>query len=80
MGLRRRLQDLERATRPVNPEFKGALARRWQDLPQVVRTPGQVLGRHGVGCEGTHGVFRTATGRARRRDGRSCRGGFRPGS
>jgi hypothetical protein len=22
-----------------------------------VRTPGQTLGRHGVGCEGTHGVF-----------------------
>jgi len=34
-----------------------ALARRWAGLPEVVRTPGQVLGRHGVGCEGTHGIF-----------------------
>jgi hypothetical protein len=33
------------------------MARRWAELPQVVKTPGQILGRHGVGCEGTHGVF-----------------------
>jgi len=51
------LRAAERATRPVNPEFVAAMARRWAALPEVARTPGQVLGRHGVGCEGTHGVF-----------------------
>lgn len=30
---------------------------RWNELPEGVRTPAQALGRHGVGCEGTHGVF-----------------------
>jgi hypothetical protein len=45
------------ALRPVDPEFAAALARRWAELPQTARTPGQTLGRHGVGCEGTHGVF-----------------------
>ncbi len=48
---------MERRTRPVDPDFRAALARRWAGLPEVVRTPGQVLGRHGVGCEGTHGIF-----------------------
>ena len=52
-----RLREIERATRPADPEFVAALARRWADLPDIVKTPGQVLGRHGVGCEGTHGVF-----------------------
>jgi hypothetical protein len=33
------------------------LAARWAELPTAVRTPSQVLGRHAVGCEGTHGVF-----------------------
>ncbi|MGH3281385.1 MAG: hypothetical protein ACRDNW_19925 [Trebonia sp.] len=51
------LRALERATRPENPEFAAAVERRWQELPDHVKTPGQVLGRHGVGCEGTHGVF-----------------------
>jgi rSAM/selenodomain-associated transferase 2 len=51
------IADLERRTRPVDPRFAAALARRWAELPEVARTPGQVLGRHGVGCEGTHGVF-----------------------
>jgi hypothetical protein len=46
-----------RAVRPADPEFAAALARRWAELPEAVRTPGQVLGRHAVGCEGTHGVF-----------------------
>jgi hypothetical protein len=45
------------AARPVDPEFAAALARRWAELPPTAWTPGQVLGRHGVGCEGTHGVF-----------------------
>jgi rSAM/selenodomain-associated transferase 2 len=43
--------------RPVDPAFADALARRWAELPDGARTPGQVLGRHAVGCEGTHGVF-----------------------
>jgi hypothetical protein len=47
----------ERRTRPHDPEFAAALADRWAGLPDVVKTPGQVLGRFGPGCEGTHGVF-----------------------
>ncbi len=47
----------ERGSRPVDPEFAAAAARRWAQLPDVARTPGQVLGRFAVGCEGTHGVF-----------------------
>ncbi len=53
----RRVLDFERVSRPSNPEFVAALQRRWAGLPDVVRTPGQLLGRHSVGCEGTHGVF-----------------------
>jgi hypothetical protein len=45
------------ATQPYDAEFVAVLARRWEELPPGVRTPGQTLGRHGVGCEGTHGVF-----------------------
>ncbi|MGA8211534.1 MAG: radical SAM domain-containing protein, partial [Nocardioidaceae bacterium] len=45
------------ATRPVDVETAAALARRWRELPAHARTPAQVLGRHAVGCEGTHGVF-----------------------
>lgn len=48
---------LVRALRPVDPEFASVLASRWAGLPQTAQTPGQTLGRHGVGCEGTHGVF-----------------------
>ncbi|MEV6958096.1 radical SAM domain-containing protein [Streptomyces sp. NPDC051207] len=33
------------------------MERRWAELPDIVKTPGQIIGRHGVGCEGTHGVF-----------------------
>ncbi|MYS23801.1 Radical SAM superfamily enzyme, MoaA/NifB/PqqE/SkfB family [Streptomyces sp. DvalAA-14] len=51
------LRALERATRPYDAEFAAAMRRRWAELPDVARTPGQILGRHGVGCEGTHGVF-----------------------
>ena len=51
------LRTVERITRPVDPETRTALDRRWQELPAAVRTPAQALGRHGVGCEGTHGVF-----------------------
>ena len=52
-GIRR----FARAFRTGDPEFAAAMARRWAELPASARTPGQVLGRHGVGCEGTHGVF-----------------------
>lgn len=55
--LRYRVRGWERRTRPVDPEFAAALARRWAELPEAVQTPGQVLGRFGPGCEGTHGVF-----------------------
>ncbi|MEW2634315.1 radical SAM domain-containing protein [Streptomyces sp. NPDC048389] len=51
------LRALERATRPYDSEFAEAMERRWAELPDAARTPGQILGRHGVGCEGTHGVF-----------------------
>lgn len=57
MGILSMLRALERVTRPYDPEFAAAMRRRWDELPEVVRTPGQILGRHGVGCEGTHGVF-----------------------
>jgi hypothetical protein len=49
------MRAAERATWPVDAEFAAAMARRWAELPAGVRTPGQVLGRHAVGCEGTHG-------------------------
>ena len=57
MGVMARIRRFARALRPVDPEFAAALARRWAGLPDTARTPGQVLGRHAVGCEGTHGVF-----------------------
>ena len=51
------IRRLTRAFRPGDPQFAAAMARRWAELPASARTPGQVLGRHAVGCEGTHGVF-----------------------
>lgn len=51
------LRNLELLTRPVHPESRAALDRRWSELPEHVKTPGQLLGRTAVGCEGTHGVF-----------------------
>jgi hypothetical protein len=57
MGLLSALRLLERRTRLADPEFAAAMRRRWAELPDAVRTPGQVLGRYGPGCEGTHGVF-----------------------
>ncbi len=50
-------QRLERTTRPVHPVTARILAQRWAALPLGVRTEQQILGRHAVGCEGTHGVF-----------------------
>ncbi|THA27199.1 radical SAM protein [Streptomyces sp. RKND-216] len=57
MGILTTLRALERATRPTDPELADVLERRWAELPEVAKTPGQVLGRKAVGCEGTHGVF-----------------------
>ena len=57
MKFRHRIRVAEIATRPVHPDTRSALARRWADLPETARTPAQALGQHAVGCEGTHGVF-----------------------
>lgn len=57
MRLRDVLRRAELATRPVHPETVAALRARWHALPKAVRTPAQNLGRHAIGCEGTHGVF-----------------------
>jgi len=50
-------RDLELNTRPVHPQSKEALEKRWNELPAGVKTENQILGRSAVGCEGTHGVF-----------------------
>ena len=44
-------------TQPVDARTRAALERRWLELPEAVRTPAQTLGKIGIGCEGTHGVF-----------------------
>src|SRR5271155_2588962 len=51
------LRRLKHATRPVDDQTKAALQRRWAELPDHVKIPSQTLGRCGIGCEGTHGVF-----------------------
>jgi hypothetical protein len=56
-GVRDGWRKVERITRPVDARIAAALDRRWAELPEVVKTREQVLGRHAVGCEGTHGVF-----------------------
>ena len=50
-----RLFELD--TRPIHPESRVALDKRWAELPEHVKTPNQLLGRSAIGCEGTHGVF-----------------------
>lgn len=57
MGILARLRAVEHTTRPYDTEFAQAMERRWAELPDIVKTPGQIIGQHGVGCEGTHGVF-----------------------
>ncbi len=52
-----RWRALLELTAPVHPETLAAMRRRWAELPATARTPAQTLGRIGVGCEGTHGVF-----------------------
>jgi hypothetical protein len=51
------LRELERRTRPADPEVLAAVEQPWDELPAGVQTPGQMLGRKFTGCEGTHGVF-----------------------
>ncbi len=51
------LRRWELTTRPVHPATERVLAERWAVLPPGVKTQQQLLGRHAVGCEGTHGVF-----------------------
>jgi hypothetical protein len=51
------VRHIEQLTRAIDPEKRRALDDRWADLPIGVRTPAQLVGRHAVGCEGTHGVF-----------------------
>src|SRR5680860_599893 len=51
------LRAFELATRPIHPESRVALDKRWAELPEHVKTDSQLLGRCAVGCEGTHGVF-----------------------
>ena len=52
-----KLRDLEVRTRPEHPDLTAALATRWDELPEHVKTRNQMLGRRTAGCEGTHGVF-----------------------
>ena len=56
-GLRARLRRLEIRTRPVDAASAAAAGRRWAELPDHVKTDGQLIGRRSTGCEGTHGVF-----------------------
>jgi hypothetical protein len=51
------LQKFELDTRPIHPDTRVALDKRWADLPEHAKTDNQLLGRCAVGCEGTHGVF-----------------------
>ena len=44
-----RLREWERLTRSVDPETRAVYARRWAELPERSRTPGQTIGRHAVG-------------------------------
>lgn len=53
----RALQRLDRLTSPADPERRALMAARWAELPEVAKTPNQMVGRFAVGCEGTHGVF-----------------------
>lgn len=56
-GLVDRVRNFELQTRPVHPDSRTALDKRWSELPEGAKTPSQVLGKFAVGCEGTHGVF-----------------------
>ena len=51
------LRRWEVRTRPVDEAAAIAAQRRWDELPEHVRTEAQLVGRRSTGCEGTHGVF-----------------------
>ena len=51
------LRRFELLTRTIDPEKRARLDERWAELPDGVKTPEQMVGRHAIGCEGTHGVF-----------------------
>lgn len=51
------LRRWEHRTRPVDAASADAASARWRELPDHVKTPGQLIGRRSTGCEGTHGVF-----------------------
>jgi hypothetical protein len=53
----RHVQRWIEITKPLSAEASDALAKRWRELPDHVRTPAQIVGRRSLGCEGTHGVF-----------------------
>ncbi|MBB2988081.1 radical SAM domain-containing protein [Terracoccus luteus] len=57
MSLRDTVRTWIGRTRPVDRRTSAALEERWASLPVGVQTPEQLLGRHAIGCEGTHGVF-----------------------
>jgi hypothetical protein len=48
---------LNAVTRPIDGERREIMRRRWEDLPDGVKTKNQLVGRFAIGCEGTHGVF-----------------------
>ena len=41
----------------MHPTTRRVLEQRWAALPEAARNDAQTVGRHAVGCEGTHGVF-----------------------
>ncbi len=55
--LLKHLRDWEKNTRPFKPEKARMLKKRWDALPDHVKTPFQMVGRNSTGCEGTQGVF-----------------------
>ncbi|MDJ0349934.1 hypothetical protein [Cryobacterium sp. PH29-G1] len=57
MKITNALRAFELTTRPIHPESRAALDKRWNELPPHAQTDNQLLGRSAVGCEGTHGVF-----------------------
>ncbi len=57
MTLKQSVRQWLDRTRPIDEHTAQVLRDRWAALPEAVRTPEQLLGRHAVGCEGTHGVF-----------------------
>jgi len=50
-------QKFEESTRPFNPEKASMLKKRWEELPDFIKTENQMIGRNSTGCEGSQGVF-----------------------